>query len=147
MTFYDKAHEAISYIFSQASLKSLLSAILAFLSFSLGYDSIIVEVLAYLIIIDWGLGLAASIKYKRFSSFHLSRTLYKILVYLLLLIAAHEAIKVSFIPAFLDDFIEAFITITEFKSILENSALLGFKNARVIEDKINAYLEDKLNKV
>jgi|GEM_PF-6671514 phage-related holin len=147
MTFYEKTSEALRYIFSSAGAKALVSAIVTFVAYSLDNDRLIVEVLAYLICIDWVLGITAAAKYKRLSSLHLSRTLYKVLLYLLLLIAAKQAVRVNFIPGFLDDFIEAFVTVTELKSILENSALLGFKNAKAIEAKINAYLEEKLNKV
>jgi len=146
MTFYEKTADALRYVFSSAGAKALISSVIAFIAYSLGNDRIIVEVLAYLICIDWVLGIAAAAKHKRLSSLQLSRTLYKVLVYLLLLIAAKQAVRVAFIPGFLDDFIEAFITVTELKSILENAALLGFKNARKIEEKINAYLEEKLNK-
>lgn len=146
MTSAQKAIDALAHLFSYAGAKAALSALITFAVYSLGYDYIVIEVLAYLIIIDWILGIAAAIKHQRFCSLHLSRTLYKIFFYLLLLIAVNQAVKINFIPGFTDDFVEAFITVTELKSILENAALLGFKNARKIEEKINAFLEEKLTK-
>lgn len=137
---------AIKSLLANIDIKIVASSVVSFISYSLGYDYIVVGAIAYLVGIDLIMGIAVSIKHKRFSSASLGVTIYKLMVYLLLLIMAHQALHIHFVPDFFDDMIEALIAVTEIISILENSALLGFKYARQVQAKINAMVDEKLNK-
>ena len=142
-----KIIHTLGEFFSATKIKALLAGLCTFLANSIGDGNmVLVEVIAYLIIIDWIMGVSVSIKKRRFSSFHLSQSLWKALFYMLLLIATFQATRSIFMPEWFDDFVGMFIIVTELKSIFENSAILGFKPARFIEDKINEILESKLNK-
>jgi phage-related holin len=127
--------------------KSILSGIISFVIYSIGYDVEIIKMLAYLLLIDWVLGSALALKRRKFVSWGMIRTGYKMLLYLLILVASHQAMKNMFFPDWFDDFIEFLIIITEMKSILENSALLGFKIARRLETMLNQFVEEKFNKL
>lgn len=146
MTHVSKMTLAIKSLIANIDIKIIASSILGFLSYSLGYDYIAVTAIAYLVGIDLLMGIAVSIKHKRFSSASLGVTLYKLFIYMMLLIMAHQALHIHFVPDFFDDMIEALIAVTEIISILENSALLGFKYARAVQKKINEFVDDKLNK-
>ncbi|MFA6048275.1 MAG: phage holin family protein [Parcubacteria group bacterium] len=144
----DKARDHFFHVvqsfFDGFAIKTFLSAICGFIMYSVGYDYLVIEVLAYLILVDLVLGGANAIKNKNFTSFRFSRTLYKMLFYLTLLIAAHQAIRLQYIPQWFDELVEMLIVVTEIKSIFENSALLGFKYAIKIEAKLNKFIDDKL---
>lgn len=136
----------IKTTFSSLSVKAGIAMVCSFIMYSIGYDSQILSILAYLVAIDWIMGVSIAIKRGRFTSWRLIRTGYKIIFYLLLVVAAHQIQLNSFIPAWFDDFVEFLVIITEFKSIIENAAMLGFKQAMKIEDKINQLLTDKFNR-
>jgi len=141
--------EAWEYSFisitSNFKVKAIISIVGGYLFSCIGYDAVIIEVLAWLVVIDWIFGTANAIRRKKFTSWKFSKVFYKFFFYLLLLIMAHQSQKLSLMPEWFDDVVEWFIAITEIKSILENSALLGFKAAKKIEAKINDLLEEKFN--
>ena len=132
--------------FSGIGIKSIFAVICGFVSYSIGYDYQILQILAYLVAIDWIMGVAIAIKRGRFTSWRLIKTGYKIIFYLLLVVSAHQIQMNSFIPNWFDDFVEFLIILTEGKSIMENAAMLGFKGAEKIERKINELLIDKFNR-
>lgn len=132
--------------FSGLPIKTFLAGICSFIMYSIGYDSQILSILAYLVVIDWVMGVSIAIKRGKFTSWRLIRTGYKIVFYLLLLVAAHQVQYNALIPDWFDDFVEFLIIITELKSIVENAAMLGFKQAVLIEDKINQLLVEKFNR-
>lgn len=136
----------IKSTFSSLQIKAGLAAVCSFIMFSIGYDTQILSVLAYLVAIDWIMGVAIAIKRGRFTSWRLIRTGYKIMFYLLLVVAAHQIQLNTFIPEWFDDFVEFLIILTEAKSIMENAAMLGLKGAVKIEDKINQLLTEKFNR-
>lgn len=112
--------------------------------YSIGYDYLIIEVLSYLIVIDLVLGATNAFRNKNFTSFRFSRSLYKVLFYLTLLIVAHQAIRLVYMPQWFDELVEMLIVVTEMKSIFENSALLGFKYAVKLEEKLNKFIDEKI---
>lgn len=136
----------IKSTFSGLRLKAIIAAVASFIMYSIGYDSQILSILAYLVVIDWVFGVSIAIKRGKFTSWRLIRTGYKIVFYLFLVVMAHQAQANLFIPDWFDDFVEFLVIVTELKSILENAAMLGFKQAEKIENKINQLLSDKFNR-
>jgi toxin secretion/phage lysis holin len=132
--------------FSSLPIKASIAAICGFIMYSVGYDSNILTILAYLVVIDWIMGISIAIKRGKFTSWRLIRTGYKIVFYLLLVVAAHQVQLNYFIPNWFDDFVEFIIILTELKSILENAAMLGFKQALKIEEKLNQLLSEKFDR-
>ena len=125
-------------------VKLLFATVLAYLNGLFGYDWIVIEVFAYLVTIDWILGVCVAIKRKRFNSWKMKGYLYKFLLYLSLMIAIHQSVRIHYFPNWAHEIIELMICITELKSILENAAILGFKMAAKLDAKLNDYLDDKL---
>lgn len=144
-----RVREAFTYSFislkADAGLKAILALFCAAINHAIGEDWIMIEVMTYLIIIDWVFGTANAIKRKRFTSWKMAKVFYKLFFYFLLLIMAHQATRLSLIPSWFEDIVRAFIAVTEIKSILENSSLLGFKYATTIEKKLNSLIEQKFN--
>ena len=136
----------IKSTFSSLPIKAAIAGICSFIMYSIGYDTQILQILTYLVMIDWIMGVSIAIKGGRFTSWRLIRTGYKIVFYLLLVVVAHQAQINYFIPAWFDDFVEFIIIATELKSIMENAAMLGFKQALKIEEKINQLLSEKFNR-
>lgn len=137
---------AFDILVENLRLKILISLILGYLISLLGNDILAISAIAALIVVDWVIAVLAAIKNKRFCSWYLGVTLYKIAFYLALLIMAHQALKINLIPHWFDDVIELFIAVTEIKSILENSALFGFKYAKKLENKLDEFLDEKIKK-
>jgi toxin secretion/phage lysis holin len=126
-------------------IKACLAGILTFICYSLGYNYLAIEVMAYLVVIDVILGIMGAIKMKRFNSYKLMKgMLLKILLYFLLIVAAYQATRLPMMPNWIYNFMALLIALTELKSILENAKLLDFKWAKVIEDKINGLISEKL---
>jgi toxin secretion/phage lysis holin len=136
----------IKSTFSSIYLKSILAGICSFVMYSIGYDYQILQIVAYIVIIDWILGVAIALKHSKFTSWKLIKTGYKIVFYLLLIVVAHQAQSNMFFPEWFDDFVEFLVIITEIKSIFENAAMLGFKQAIKVEEKINQLLSDKFKR-
>ena len=143
---YKKIETAIGVLTDNFSLKVVISGAFGLIFIALGGDLAIIVSITWLIVIDWVVAILAAIKNKHFSSWYLGVTLYKILFYLLLMIMAHQALTVKLIPDWFDDLVYFFIALTEIKSILENSSLFGFKYAKIIENKINEFVADKIKK-
>lgn len=144
-----KVKQAFTYSFgsliSNFNAKVFFSGIFTGIMSLIGYDQNIMKVMACLIVIDWVFGTTNAIKKKTFTSWKFSKIFYKFFFYFLLLIMAHQSVKIAMIPNWFADMVEMFIVVTEIKSILENAALLGWKYAERIEAKINTILEEKFN--
>lgn len=125
--------------------KTLTACVVGYVIYLLGYDYLVVEVLSYLIVMDLVLGLMKAVKNQNFQSRKMGRFANKLLLYFILLIMAHQAIRLEMIPGWFDEVVELFLGITEIKSILENTAELGFPGALQIEKKLNKYVAGKFD--
>jgi len=133
-------------LMSNINLKIYWSTILGVLTYLTGCEEKIISALFILILIDTVFGLAVSIKKKKFSSWNgLSLALFKIFIYLGTIVAVNQA-EIMGMWEVAGNIILFLIASTELISILECSAILGFKKAQLLIDKINDEIDEKLNK-
>lgn len=130
--------------FSNLQYKIPIATLLACLNYSLNGDMETAEVIGILVIIDLITGVIKGIKRRNFTSLRLSNTGLKILLYFLLLVMAHQVVKLLLFPSWTDELIEGYIGAVEVYSILENAAILGIKPARKIAEKLNAKFDEVL---
>jgi len=129
-------------LFSNLEFKIPVAALMSFLNYSLNGDMNSAEVIGILVVIDLITGIFKGIKKKRFTSLRMRDTGVKIVLYFLLLVAAHQVTKLFFFPEWTDELIEGYIGAVEIFSILENMAVLGIKPARKIANKLNTKFEE-----
>jgi phage-related holin len=138
----------ITSIVSLCKQKAFFSAILTYFAYLLGYDYTILHAVFILVVVDFITGVARGYFIKQNLQSHLLfRTGYKMMIYLLLIIVAHVALTVQFMPAWTDDFIEFLIALTELKSIMENAGDLGFYPAKRINDILTGLENKKFDEV
>lgn len=142
----EQLNNLIMTFFSNIQLKLIWSSILGTLVYFTGCEEKILQAIAILILIDTLFGVSVAIKRKRLQSWSFFfLAMFKILLYLGLIIGIYQAVILGF-PAWFKDLIIFLIATTEVISILESSSILGFKWARKIIEKINDSVEDKLKK-
>jgi len=101
-------------------IKALLGTILSFFA----PIQLWILVLALLILIDTGTGIAQALKYNRFSSNYLRKAINKIITYGLSIITA-RLLEQIFATTMISKIVFGFLSMTEAISILENLTLLG----------------------
>jgi len=127
--------------FSNFQYKAPLAVCFTSISYLLTGDFKSLYVIGILVLIDFVTGVMKALKKRNFTSVSFSKTGVKVLLYLLLLITAHQVVQLRFYPEWTDELIEGYIAAVELYSILENAALLGFLPAKSIIGKLNIELE------
>jgi phage-related holin len=142
----EQLNNLFTMIFSNIQFKLIWSSLLGTLVYFTGCESRILQAIAILIAIDTIFGFSVAIKKKKAQSWSFfTLALFKIMLYLGLIIGIYQAVILGF-PAWFKDLIIFLIATTEVISILESSSILGFKWASKIIDRINDSVLDKLKK-
>lgn len=137
--------ELIGSLFASFKAKIVIAGFISFVNYAICGDFETLKIIGILIAIDLITGIWKAIKKKNFTSCRLGNTAGKIMLYFFLMIAAHQICRLGLMPGWIDEVVEAYMAGTEFFSIMENAASLGFQPARKIIKKINAKFDEEIN--
>lgn len=105
-----------------------------------GQNVLAYEILFILVAIDFITGVGCGIKAKTVSSRRMSKSVMKLLLYFLLIIAAHQLTRYADLLTWLEQFLVLFIAVTEMTSIIENAHKLGLPIPEWVTEKLEQYL-------
>lgn len=134
----------ISGIFSLTWFKALLALALVGLVEVAGADTLAYQVLFVMVTIDFITGFSCGVKCKTLSSRRASRTLYKLILYILLVVAAHQLTRYATYLMWVEHFLVVYLGITEMLSIIENAHKLGVPIPEWVTEKLEGYLRREL---
>ena len=124
-------------------IKACIAATCAFLTKLIGPDWIAYEVLFILVMIDVATGTMVAWKRHKLSSVRFFQKGIYLLLYFLLLISAHQVERLIEIPLIELEVVTAyFLAISEFISIMENSASLGIPFPNWIMEKLENFINN-----
>ena len=110
----------LTKLFSSLKIKIIWAAILVGLEILIGPINAVLQALAIVVVLDLITGVWAAIRKCEFSSEGLRKLVPKLITYLVLIILAHQAQRVSPIFFILREAVNVFILITEYESVAEN---------------------------
>lgn len=128
-------------LYTWSGFKAILAIFLAVLVEVIGINWLAYQVLFIMVTIDFITGFTCAAKNCNLSSRKASRTVYKLLIYILLVIAAHQLTRYAFYLEWLEHTIVVYLGITEMLSIIENAHRLGVPIPIWITEKLSSYLQ------
>lgn len=138
---FRRVEEYIDAIFSMVQIKAIVAFLGAGFLAVVGANWLAYEILFILVVVDFITGFSCGIKCKTVSSRRASRTITKLIVYILLVLAAHQLTRYAFFLEWLEHFLVIFLASTEMISILENAHKLGVPVPHWVIEKLETYLD------
>lgn len=124
-------------------LKTAVATCAALVFAFIGDNHIAYQIFFILTAIDFMTGTAVGVSQKELSSRKMFRTVYKFLLYSLLVISAHQMVRYSGNFTWIEDGVVSFIAATEFLSIVENVNKLGVPMPLWIKARLISVIEGK----
>lgn len=132
----------IRSLFDGLQLKAMWSALAATIIEIIGQNTLAYEILFILVMIDTMTGVMKGIKNHNLNSSGFKGTAHKLILYFILMIAAHQLTRLQPFLEWVEQFIVFFLAVTEMLSIIENCHILGV----VIPDWVSKRLKDYLRR-
>ena len=127
MHYLDSINEVLQSLGDLLGLKTIMASLLGLSVFLIGTEALMpFYALMALMVFDLITGTAVAWREEKISSRRAVKTPFKFAVYLMLVSAAHLSDVAVFGGAYIQETMIAFLALTEFISILENTGKLGF---------------------
>jgi len=130
----------LTTLLESLGIKAVLSLIITALATAIGQNLLAYEVLFILIILDTLTGVMKGVKNKNLSSRRFRDTAHKIILYSILIISAHQLVRLSPMLQWFEDFVAVYLAVTEVLSIIENAHILGVVLPDWVSEKLCKYL-------
>ena len=137
----ERVQSFIDGLFTLAGAKAVAALLLTALVAVVGADWLAYQILFILVVIDFVTGFLCGVKMRCVSSRKASRTAIKLLVYILLVISAHQLTRYAGYLIWLEEFLVIYLAITEMLSIIENAHKLGVPVPEWVVEKLEGYLQ------
>lgn len=125
-----------------AKIKAVGAILGIFILGVVGQNVLAYEILFILVVIDFITGVSCGVMTKTVSSRRMSKSVMKLLLYFLLIIAAHQLTRYADLLTWLEQFLVLFIAVTEMTSIIENAHKLGLPIPSWVTEKLEQYLHN-----
>lgn len=112
----------------------------------IGIDGLSYQVLFILVFIDFLSGLMVAWRQKEVSSRGAAQSVPKLILYFLLVLAAHQIVRLTGYAKWIEDAVVMYLAVTEFISITENASKLGVPVPLWIKEKLLTYIENGYKK-
>jgi len=130
----------ISGLIESIGAKALLAFIFTALATAIGQNLLAYEVLFILVILDTITGVMKGFKHKNLNSRKFRDTAHKIILYSILIISAHQLVRLTPMLQWFEDFVVVYLAVTEVLSIIENAHVLGVVLPEWVSEKLCRYL-------
>lgn len=119
--------EVLDSLFSYAGAKTGVSLTTALLSLLIGDNFALLFAIVLLVVMDFVTGVAKALYMENFKSEGLRKGAVKLVVYLLLMVIAHQFSNVSNWLLWFEEAVYCYLAITEYESIAENLRVFGIE--------------------
>lgn len=144
VTYKENHMPIIEAVCSHALTKAVVASCGTVLFVLIGDNGMAYQILFILVTIDFTTGLMLAIKEKKLNSRASAKSVRKLLIYMLLVIAAHQLTRYQPIMIWLEDFTVLFLAMTEMISIMENATGLGVPFPIWVKEKLKNYYTNNL---